>query len=85
MSTFQLSFKTKLGVITVKESEGYITDINFRKIIKKKYITINHKLFFGWQRYDCLLCFFRNKYTFSYKFIRLIIRIEELSFVLRFF
>ena len=32
MSTFQLSFKTKLGVITVKESEGYITDINFRKI-----------------------------------------------------
>jgi O-6-methylguanine DNA methyltransferase len=32
MSTFQLSFKTKLGVITVKESEGYITDINFIKI-----------------------------------------------------
>ena len=36
MSTFQLSFKTKLGVITVKESEGYITDINFRKITKQK-------------------------------------------------
>ena len=35
MSTFQLSFKTKLGVITVKESEGYITDINFRKITKQ--------------------------------------------------
>jgi O-6-methylguanine DNA methyltransferase len=36
MSTLQLSFKTKLGVITVKESEGYITDINFRKITKQK-------------------------------------------------
>ena len=36
MSTFQLSFKTKLGVITVKESDGYITDINFRKITKQK-------------------------------------------------
>jgi len=36
MSTFQLSFKTKLGVITVKESEGYITDINFRKVTKQK-------------------------------------------------
>ena len=36
MSTFQLSFKTKLGVITVKESEGCITDINFRKITKQK-------------------------------------------------
>ena len=36
MSTFQLSFKTRLGVITVKESEGYITDINFRKITKQK-------------------------------------------------
>jgi methylated-DNA-[protein]-cysteine S-methyltransferase len=36
MSTFQLSFKTKLGVITVKESEGYITDINFIKITKQK-------------------------------------------------
>ena len=36
MSTFQLSFKTKLGVIAVKESEGYITDINFRKITKQK-------------------------------------------------
>ena len=36
MSTFQLSFKTKLGVITVKEREGYITDINFRKITKQK-------------------------------------------------
>jgi methylated-DNA-[protein]-cysteine S-methyltransferase len=36
MSTFQLSFKTKLGVITVKESESYITDINFRKVTKQK-------------------------------------------------
>jgi methylated-DNA-[protein]-cysteine S-methyltransferase len=36
MSTFQLSFKTKIGVISVKESEGYITDINFRKITKQK-------------------------------------------------
>jgi methylated-DNA-[protein]-cysteine S-methyltransferase len=36
MSTFQLSFKTKLGVITLKESDGYITDINFRKITKQK-------------------------------------------------
>ena len=36
MSTFQLSFKTKLGVITVKESEGYNTDINFREITKQK-------------------------------------------------
>ena len=36
MSTFQLSFKTKLGIITVKESEGYITDISFRKITKQK-------------------------------------------------
>jgi O-6-methylguanine DNA methyltransferase len=36
MSTFQLSFKTKLGVITIKESEGYITDINFRKTTKQK-------------------------------------------------
>jgi O-6-methylguanine DNA methyltransferase len=36
MSTLQLSFKTKLGVITVKESDGYITDINFRKINKQK-------------------------------------------------
>jgi O-6-methylguanine DNA methyltransferase len=36
MSTFQLSFKTKLGFITVKESEGYITDISFRRITKQK-------------------------------------------------
>jgi O-6-methylguanine DNA methyltransferase len=36
MSTLQLSFKTKLGFITVKESEGYITDISFRKITKQK-------------------------------------------------
>ena len=36
MSTFQLSFKTKLGVISIKESEGFITDINFRKITKQK-------------------------------------------------
>jgi methylated-DNA-[protein]-cysteine S-methyltransferase len=36
MSTFQLSFKTKLGVITVKESESYITDINFGKVTKQK-------------------------------------------------
>jgi len=36
MSTFQLSFKTKLDVISIKESEGYITDINFRKITKQK-------------------------------------------------
>ena len=36
MSTFQLSFKTKLGFISVIESEGYITNIAFRKIKKKK-------------------------------------------------
>ena len=36
MSTFQLSFKTKLGVISVRESEGCITDINFRKVTKQK-------------------------------------------------
>jgi O6-methylguanine-DNA--protein-cysteine methyltransferase len=36
MSTFQLSIKTKLGVISVIESEGCITDINFRKITKQK-------------------------------------------------
>jgi methylated-DNA-[protein]-cysteine S-methyltransferase len=36
MSTFQLSFKTKLGVISIIESEGCITDINFRKITKQK-------------------------------------------------
>jgi methylated-DNA-[protein]-cysteine S-methyltransferase len=36
MSTFQLSFKTKLGVISIIESDGYITDINFRKITKQK-------------------------------------------------
>ncbi len=32
MSTFQLSFKTKLGFISVIENEGYIVDITFRKI-----------------------------------------------------
>ena len=36
MSTFQLSFKTKLGVISIIESEGYITDINFKKMTKQK-------------------------------------------------
>ena len=36
MSTFQLSFKTKLGIISVIESEGCIIDINFRKITKQK-------------------------------------------------
>ena len=36
MSTFQLSFKTKLGVISIKESEGCITDINFKKTTKQK-------------------------------------------------
>ena len=36
MSTFQLSFKTKLGFISVIESEGYITNIAFRKIKKQK-------------------------------------------------
>jgi methylated-DNA-[protein]-cysteine S-methyltransferase len=36
MSTFQLSFKTKLGFISVIENEGYITNIAFRKIKKQK-------------------------------------------------
>jgi methylated-DNA-[protein]-cysteine S-methyltransferase len=36
MSTFQLSFKTKLGLISIIERDGYITDINFRKITKQK-------------------------------------------------
>jgi methylated-DNA-[protein]-cysteine S-methyltransferase len=36
MSTFQLSFKTKLGFISVIENEGYITNIAFRKITKQK-------------------------------------------------
>ncbi len=36
MSTFQLSFKTKLGFISVIESEGYITNIAIRKIKKQK-------------------------------------------------
>ena len=36
MSTFQLSFKTKLGFISVIENEGYITDITFKKISKQK-------------------------------------------------
>ena len=36
MSTFQLSFKTKLGFISVIENEGYITNIAFKKITKQK-------------------------------------------------
>jgi methylated-DNA-[protein]-cysteine S-methyltransferase len=36
MSTFQLSFKTDLGFISVIENEGYITDITFKKISKQK-------------------------------------------------
>ena len=36
MSTFQLSFKTKLGFVSIIERDGYITDINFRKVVKKK-------------------------------------------------
>jgi methylated-DNA-[protein]-cysteine S-methyltransferase len=36
MSTFQLSFKTKLGFISVIENEGYITNIAFTKITKQK-------------------------------------------------
>ena len=36
MSTSQLSFKTKLGFISVVEDEGYITDITFKKITKQK-------------------------------------------------
>ena len=36
MSTFQLSFKTKLGFISVIENEGYITDITFRKITTQR-------------------------------------------------
>ena len=36
MSTFQLSFKTTLGFVSIIERDGYITDINFRKIIKQK-------------------------------------------------
>ena len=36
MSTFQLSFKTKLGFISVIENDGYITDIAFRKMTKQK-------------------------------------------------
>ena len=39
MSTFQLSFKTKLGFISVIENEGYITDITFRKITTQKSTT----------------------------------------------
>ena len=35
MSTFQLSFKTKLGFISVIENDGYITDIAFRKMTKQ--------------------------------------------------
>ena len=36
MSTFQLSFKTTLGFVSIIERDGYITNINFRKIIKQK-------------------------------------------------
>jgi methylated-DNA-[protein]-cysteine S-methyltransferase len=36
MSTFQLSFKTELGFISIIENEGYITDITFKKISKQK-------------------------------------------------
>ena len=39
MSTFQLSFKTKLGIISVIENEGYITDITFRKITTQRSTT----------------------------------------------
>ena len=36
MSTFQLSFKTELGFVSVMEVDGYITDIAFKKISKQK-------------------------------------------------
>ncbi len=36
MSTFQLSFKTELGFVSVIEVDGYITDITFEKISKQK-------------------------------------------------
>jgi methylated-DNA-[protein]-cysteine S-methyltransferase len=36
MSTFQLSFKTKLGFISVIENDGYITNIAFRKITTQR-------------------------------------------------
>ena len=36
MSTFQLSFKTELGFVSVIEVDGYITDIAFKKISKQK-------------------------------------------------
>ena len=39
MSTFQLSFKTKLGFMSVVENEGYITDITFRKITTQRSTT----------------------------------------------
>ena len=39
MSTFQLSFKTKLGFMSVIENEGYITDITFRKIATQRSTT----------------------------------------------
>ena len=39
MSTFQLSFKTELGFISVIENEGYITDITFRKITTQRSTT----------------------------------------------
>ena len=36
MSTFQLSFKTELGFVSVMKVDGYITDIAFKKISKQK-------------------------------------------------
>ena len=39
MSTFQLSFKTKLGFISFIENEGYITDITFIKITTQRSTT----------------------------------------------
>jgi len=36
MSTSQLSFKTKLGFISVIEDDGYVTDIAFKRITKQK-------------------------------------------------
>ena len=36
MSTFQLTFKTELGFVSVIEVDGYITDIAFKKISKQK-------------------------------------------------
>ena len=36
MSTFQLSFKTELGFVSVMEVDGYITDVAFKKLSKQK-------------------------------------------------